>query len=850
MPRTIQSAVPHSALWALSVLLALLFGSTCATAAQAAGPLTWGGPRLIDHELRPAWRLNSVSCPTTSLCVAVDESGHVLTSTDPAGGAGAWSAPVSIDPGNTLDQVSCPSTSLCVAVDDDGNALVSTDPTGGSSAWKVTKIDPNAEQPLGGNSAAVVACPTVSFCVVVDTYNDIITTTEPTGGSSAWKLSGDTYRVITNWGMVACPSTELCVTARSVAEEGTSFYGSTEPAGGFNTWKITGPDPNDVNNEISGGACPSTTLCVIGDATGHVLTTTKPAEGPWTNTNLPTTTFLRAVTGLSCPSTGFCVAVDAEGEAVTTTEPTSGEHAWTPADVDGTNFMTAVSCPTTSFCVATDEGGDIVTSENPAGGSSAWTAGTVDKSEVETVNGLTGVACATAALHCVAVDDAGYALVSNEPTGGAGTWSRTVIDRGPFAGNVLSDVSCGKNDCAAVDWAGNMLSAFMGEPNIWTRAEVDPSGELNGISCPTLDIGVPQYCVAVDSAGNVVTGQPGAMEASRHIDASSLNGVNCPDFNESLCVAVDNEGNVLTTTEVLSKGATWQSAHIDASPLVAVSCSTTAFCAAVDQAGNVLVSSKPTGAASAWTLAHVVSASAPANAEIFTSIACPFNPANVAEPLCVAVNVNGDVVTSTDPLAGGAASWTMSNIDDTGLTAVTCPSLNLCLAVDRQGRLLSGRGSEAPAPKEEPPHEPPTKTETKSSEPLSGTGSSITSAQLKVSLTRQLGAVKVPSVAFLLKHGGYSFSFDALTAGRLSVQWLYLPPGAKLARHSKTKPVLVASGQASFAAPGTGQVKLKLTAQGKRLLRRGKHVRIMAKGTFKGNSGATLSVVEGLRLGR
>jgi len=33
--------------------------------------------------------LNEVSCPSEKLCVDVDETGDVLTSTDPTGGAGA-----------------------------------------------------------------------------------------------------------------------------------------------------------------------------------------------------------------------------------------------------------------------------------------------------------------------------------------------------------------------------------------------------------------------------------------------------------------------------------------------------------------------------------------------------------------------------------------------------------------------------------------------------------------------------------------------------------------------------------------------------------------------------------------
>ncbi|MGD0834559.1 MAG: hypothetical protein ABSA40_09095, partial [Candidatus Dormibacteria bacterium] len=58
--------------------------------AMAAGtPLTWSGPVRIDDQ--PPFGnpnlLSSVSCPSVSLCVAVDYEGDAVTSTDPTGGA-------------------------------------------------------------------------------------------------------------------------------------------------------------------------------------------------------------------------------------------------------------------------------------------------------------------------------------------------------------------------------------------------------------------------------------------------------------------------------------------------------------------------------------------------------------------------------------------------------------------------------------------------------------------------------------------------------------------------------------------------------------------------------------------
>src|ERR1700693_3683005 len=54
-------------------------------------PLTWSAPvRVVHQPPFVANRLTSVSCPSTSLCVAVDEVGNVVTSTNSTGGAAVW----------------------------------------------------------------------------------------------------------------------------------------------------------------------------------------------------------------------------------------------------------------------------------------------------------------------------------------------------------------------------------------------------------------------------------------------------------------------------------------------------------------------------------------------------------------------------------------------------------------------------------------------------------------------------------------------------------------------------------------------------------------------------------------
>ena len=105
---------------------------------------------------------SGVSCPSASLCVAVGAHG-VTSSTNPAGGAGAWSSQESADPdGYSFDRVACASPSLCVATESDGKIAESGDPTGGAGAWTGTKeVD-------GTEGLAGVSCPSESLCFATD----------------------------------------------------------------------------------------------------------------------------------------------------------------------------------------------------------------------------------------------------------------------------------------------------------------------------------------------------------------------------------------------------------------------------------------------------------------------------------------------------------------------------------------------------------------------------------------------------------------------------------------------------------------------------------------------------------
>jgi WD40-like Beta Propeller Repeat len=351
------------------------------------GPIAYGLDFLaLDSSGFTAWRetpdpmpqpLNAVSCPSAALCVAGDQAGNILSSTNPAGGPTAWSS-AAVSSNQQIGGVSCPSISLCVAADENGNILTSTAPTGGASAWTKTTLHP-------GPYLRAVSCPSVSLCVggggaaSIHGGATILTSTDPTGGKSSWSsapiASGDEIVEA-----VSCPSISLCVATTSVGD----VFTSTNPTGGASAWTKT---TVDQGAELRAVSCPSVSLCVAGGtnyasgSAGNILTSTNPTGGAsaWTQTTVDQDADVDAV---SCPSVSLCVAGDDPGNVLTSTDPTGGASAWTKAPVappgPNDNSIGGVSCPSVSLCVAADQNGNILTSTAPTGGANAWTSATVD----------------------------------------------------------------------------------------------------------------------------------------------------------------------------------------------------------------------------------------------------------------------------------------------------------------------------------------------------------------------------------------------------------------------------------------------------------------------------------------
>ena len=269
----------------------------------------------------------------------------------------SWSL-TRIDPATTLDGVSCPSASLCIATDHHGNVITSTRPAGGVSAWHTAKVDPQG--------LSRVSCASVSLCVAVDFRGGVVASTHPAGGAAAWHLASvDGANTFESISCTATP-TRLCVAVDSSG----NVVSSTNPAGGPSAWHTAKVDAN-----LLSVSCATSSLCVAANFSGRVVTSKKPSGGrsAW---SVPTRVDGTAqMDALSCPAVSLCVAVDFNGNIVTSSRPTGGTSAWhryAAKTVDAAGVISAVSCASASLCVATDNQGNVVTSTSPSSGPSSW----------------------------------------------------------------------------------------------------------------------------------------------------------------------------------------------------------------------------------------------------------------------------------------------------------------------------------------------------------------------------------------------------------------------------------------------------------------------------------------------
>jgi hypothetical protein len=378
-----------------------------------------------------------VSCAPTDVCVASDDNGSLLESTQPGGGAAAWTVAKGVDPAG-FSAVACAPASLCAAADYRGSLATSTSTSTASAAsapgWSVT--------PQLGLGATIhpdlidIACATPSLCVAFDSAGNALSTTRPGGPATGWTSTTINPGFAVNGG--TCARTGFC------AAVGLGGYVATSP-GGAGGWQLADLDLHSIDNNgspthdaLTSIGCASSALCVAtrySDGADNLEVSSNPSAGAssWSPRAVGQFNFdfFRAV---ACPARNLCVAGDAAGGTVAVS--TDGGRHWKltyvedPAIRDGGSLvpgMDGVSCPTTRFCAVVDDAGHVITSRAPAGGSRAWHRARVDRGRA-----LDGVSCASASL-CAVIDGRGHVLVSSRPGGAASTWTRATVGSGASA---------------------------------------------------------------------------------------------------------------------------------------------------------------------------------------------------------------------------------------------------------------------------------------------------------------------------------------------------------------------------------------------------------------------------------
>jgi hypothetical protein len=276
----------------------------------------WSTPQAVQQT---GGALVSISCPSVTMCMAVDTAGNAVSYHAPT-----WDAPVPVTGGEQFVSVSCVSATFCDALDDQGEVR-----TYDGSAWSEPQpaADPN-------DFPTSIACSTTTFCMV-GTQDGVIY--HFTG--TRWLSYGNLQQSGTS--DLACLPHKVCFAAgASILEFDGTTWGRPRYLG---------------TSYVTRVSCASATSCVALDSRSNVHTYT---DGSWAR---PVDSGLHGATDISCQTSGTCVIVDSKGYA------TVGQgSAWSaptlidPAGGGEAAWISAVSCTRTGPCTAVSLRGEAI----------------------------------------------------------------------------------------------------------------------------------------------------------------------------------------------------------------------------------------------------------------------------------------------------------------------------------------------------------------------------------------------------------------------------------------------------------------------------------------------------------
>lgn len=659
--------------------------------------------------------------------VSYTDSTNQLDYVQPTGGSGD---PVTTTPLLTLGPQG---TSYEVA---NGGAntqgvLISASCSGGCAPGTVLKFipfaDPSSVRVLSDASAAFAApvptgttqhapvsafaCPSGTTCMAIDGAGGL--EIGDVGDPGSWTSSAiDAGNRLVD---LSCPTSTLCV---AVDDAGNRLYTTTPTSGGWSA-----PARVDQDGGLTALSCPTTTLCVAVDDLGQVLRTLSPT-GPtsgWTATAVVTQGGFAA---LRCPSTSLCVAVD-RGDfngtvrSYTNTNP-AASTTWTANTLlAGGPSATALACPDATRCYVTDDFGDVL-HNTTASSFTSWTSAAVDNN----VFYIAALSCASA-VSCTLLDGSGNAWHTTAPT--TGPWTSTAT---PIFGAFPTALLCGGTLCVAGANDGGVASSANSGGSFSTPAQITSPirSPLMSVSCPSasscfalddhqgvaassdgggswatpvsipgspsrLDCPTSTACIGVDQTGLATSSTTPSVDGSwTSVDTGDTNGLSGVDCRgTTLCVAFGSQ-EVIVSTNAFTGSPTWSAPHqleSGGAELTDLKCPSTTLCVAVDSNGALFTSTNPT--AGTWSAGVT-----PTGSTGFTTLSCP------TTTQCLAGSDDGTLFKSVNP-TGGAAAWVGEGQLDNGLLSLSCPTTTLCVGIDFGNTQIStqplaGAASFSPGP--------------------------------------------------------------------------------------------------------------------------------------------------------
>lgn len=418
----------------------------------------------------------SLSCPTTSFCMAIDPFGHVVS----YNGA-SWTAPARVIPESRVTpafpqsaQVACATSTFCVATLSHRNYYRGLPDGSFAVVWNGTTW--SAPVRMDGAAISALACPTETECFAADQAGQVV------------GFDGTTWFApipLTSHGNVISLS---CVDASFCMALGKRSY-----LGSF-SFVFDGMSWAEVHGQPGGRrpvdvSCTSATFCLaVGNSEFSVYDGASWSAAHGMTVPRADLEAVACVAPATCVATGNGFWLRYDG------------GAWGPSQyVFGSTrrpAMAALACPSTDSCIDIfDNGksfrvnGTVVVRYDPYAtmlDNGVWTTPTLlGESEYD----VAGIACPRA-NSCVVVDFGGLAQTRTN-----GTLNPPfLVDSDPDRG--LTDVSCPSITFCATTSATGYVSTF-DFAGAASTAAVTPGQKLKRISCAG-----SQWCIAVTEAGD------------------------------------------------------------------------------------------------------------------------------------------------------------------------------------------------------------------------------------------------------------------------------------------------------------------------------------------------------------